>query len=67
MWQKGRGVSNVKTATGEDNPAAVLTDREAELVRKLVLANVPQILVAEVFGVSVTTVSDIVRGRRRCC
>ncbi len=64
MWAKGRGVANGEPFPGESNPAAVLTQRDVDLILALVLRNVPQKVAAEVFDVSITEVSDIVRGKR---
>lgn len=65
MVAKGRA-SHLGGASlpGELNPMAVLTERDVRLIAALVLRDVPQQTVASVFGVSITTVSDIVRGRR---
>ena len=51
--------------TEEGLLAAILANPECDLPR-LALADhdVPQLVVATAFGVSVTTVSDIVRGKR---
>ena len=64
MAQKGRAVSNAVPQPGESNPAAVLTERDVELIISLVAHDVPQKVAAEVFRVSVSEVSDIVRGNR---
>lgn len=64
MIAKGRHNFVGASQPGESNPAAVLSDRDVKLILALVFRDVPQKVAAEVFGVSVSEVSDIVRGQR---
>ncbi len=64
MWSKGRGIVNGTSQPGESNPRSVLTQRDVDLIKRLVAAGVKQKVCANVFTVSSAAISDIVRGRR---
>lgn len=64
MAAKGRGRSGCVSMPGESNPQAVLTERDVYLIRSLVQKDVKQKVLADTFGVTFQTISDIARGKR---